>query len=137
MEMLIRYVNSEILKKASNIEYKVADVAPSNETELFNSSSLVIWSGASDQTIFCDKTVNWAFRAIHDLGHIETCLNFTVEQEIELGRIQASKWDSDVMRELIYSQIVMQAKYYGETGLFVSDDYSFTLEHLKKCSLIK
>ena len=130
MSDLIKYVNQEILRKALNLKYTVADLAPQTEIELFNSSSLVIWSGASDNTIYGDCKVNWAFRALHDALHLKTRFNFDVDSEIELGRLQACQFDSDLMRELIFCEVSLQAAHFKKTGHFVNDQVSFTKQHL-------
>lgn len=125
------FINSEILRQAKGLVYTVNEIAPNNETDLFNSTGLVIWSGGSDTSIYNDPIVNYAFRALHDALHLETGLGFTHDQEIELGRIQASRFDSDLMRELVYTEVAGQAKYHKETGLFLVDQVSFTLNALK------
>ena len=127
----IRTINSMILKMASTIDYMPQDEAPSTERELFNCGTLKIWTGASDNTIYQDETVNWAFRAIHDAFHLETRLGFTPEEEIEMGRLQASKIDSDILAKLFYIEIAGQAEYYLKTGQFVNDQIKFTMEALQ------
>lgn len=125
----MRDINNKILKLAP--KHQVADLAPSTELELFNSPSLVVWSGASDNTIFGDARVNYAFRALHDALHLKTRRDFSPDSEIELGRIQANQF-SGLMADLIYVEVSLQAKYYKETGLFVADQVSFDLCELKK-----
>lgn len=122
---LIYYINQKILNEAAKLQYIVKSQAPNNETDLFNSSSLVIWSGSSDNTIFGDPSVNYAFRAIHDNMHLITGYNFSPEAEIELGRIQASRYDG-IMADLVYCEVSLQAKYYLENGVFVPDQVEFT-----------
>lgn len=128
----IQYVNNLILKQASSLKYIVKNEAPSTELELFNSPTLIVWSGASDNTIYQDNNVNYAFRALYDVLHLETKLNFSVDAEIELGRIQASKYDSDIMQELVYCEVAMQAMHYKTTGQFVSDQIAFTKTYMAK-----
>jgi len=128
---LKRYLNQTILNMAKDLNYTVKSQAPSTELDLFNSPSLVIWSGESHNTIYQDKTVNWAFRAIHDAMHLKTRLDFSPEQEIEMGRIQASKIGSDIVAKLFYIEIAGQAEHYLKTGQFVQDQVKFTLDALK------
>lgn len=129
----INYINNRLLKDASNLNYIVKENAPNNEADLFNSSGvLVIWSGSSESTIYNDASVNYAFRALHDALHLKTRLNFSHDAEIELGRIQASQYDSDLIRELVYSEVALQAMYHKETGLFVKDQVLFTEQNLIK-----
>lgn len=128
---IINFINNTILSQASKLKYIVKDLAPNNERDLFNEKTLVIWSGESDNTIYQDANVNQAFRALHDALHLNTRLNFSHDAEIELGRIQASQYDSQLMQDLVYCEVSLQAKYHKETGLFVQDQYNFTMNRLK------
>lgn len=133
---VINFINSEILNKARSLSYLVKDVAPNTEQELLSTPSLVIWSGGSENTVYGDEKVNFAFRALHDDLHLKTRLGFSHEEEIELGRIQASKFSSTLMQEVIFCEVALQAKYHKETGLFLDDQKSFTETHLKSLRLI-
>ena len=133
MKNFIQYVNNEILRQASGLYYTVSDLAPHVETDLFNSPTLVIWSGSSDDTFFQDKHVNWAFRALHDMLHLETRMDFNPKSEIELGRIQANMFKgSELLQDLVYSEVSSQAEYYLRNGMFVSNQVEFTKQDLLK-----
>jgi hypothetical protein len=106
-------------------------VAPNSALDLFTGPSLVVWSGASEHTIFGDARVNWAFRALHDALHLKTGLGFSPEEEIELGRIQANQY-SGLMADLVYIEVAKQAEYYLKSGLFVTDQVLFDLSELTK-----
>lgn len=127
----IQYVNNLILSQAARLSYTVKDIAPDTEKSLFNSTGLVIWSGASDNTIYQDKRVNWAFRALHDQLHLETRLDFSVDAEMELGRIQASKYNSRLVQELVFCEVAGQALHFKQTGTFVVDQVKFALTWMK------
>lgn len=127
----VRYINQMIMRQASKLEYRVADQAPNAIESLINSTSLVVWSGESNNTIFNDPAVNHAFRALHDALHLKTGLDFSPQAEIELGRIQASQYDSDLIRELVFCEVSLQAAYHLENGVFVPDQRSFTENYLK------
>jgi hypothetical protein len=128
---MITAFNSLILSQASKLKYRVADQAPGTELELFNGpKTLVIWSGASENTIFGDARVNWAFRALHDALHLKTGIGFSPEAEIELGRIQANQY-TGLLADLVYIEVSGQAQYYLQTGRFVEDQIKFTMERLK------
>lgn len=126
----ITVFNNLILLEASKLSYTVKDVAPSTENELFSTTGLVVWSGASDNTIFGDARVNWAFRALHDALHLKTGIGFDPLMEVELGRIQASKY-TGLLADLVYCEVAEQAKHYLTTGVFVQDQVAFTLNYLK------
>jgi len=136
-QAMLHYINSNVLREAGRLTYTVASVAPSTETDLFNSTGLVIWSGASDATIYQDETVNFAFRAIHDALHLETRLGFSVDEEIEMGRIQAARCTSDLMAELTYCEVALQASHFKTTGQFVQDQVQFTMSHLEKMGFFR
>lgn len=128
---LQNYLNNIILKQASKLNYIVKDFAPNTEKDLFNSTSLVIWSGESDNTIFGDAKINYAFRALHDDLHLKTRLDFNPESEIELGRIQASKY-SGIIADIVYCEVSGQAEYYKNNGIFVKDQVLFFKEYMKE-----
>ena len=128
---MTKHINNLILRQASKLQYTVADRAPQTQLELFTAPSLVIWSGESDNTIFNDKIVNYAFRALHDALHLKTRIGFSPKEEIELGRIQANQY-TGLMADLVYCEVSEQAAYYLKNGIFVKDQVSFTKEYLKK-----
>lgn len=125
-----REFNNLILNTAPR--HLVKDVAPSTERELFgNIGQLVVWSGASDATIWNDSRVNYAFRALHDALHLKTGIGFTPKEEIELGRIQANQY-SGLFADLVYIEVAGQAEHFLKTGQFVENQIQFTLDALKK-----
>lgn len=124
----IKYINHKILKDASSLKYTVANLAP-DSLNTIKAQSLIIWSGASDNTIYNDAVVNYAFRALHDALHIKTGLDFSPDHEIEIGRIQASKYDG-IMADLVYAETAGQALYYKINGIFLLDQTSFTRQYL-------
>lgn len=125
-------LNAKILEQAKAVKYQVADLAPSNEVDLFNQpNTLVVWAGASDNTIFGSASVNWAFRALHDQLHRKSGLSFSIDHEVELGRIQASKFDG-ILADIVYLEVAGQALFYKQNGIFVPNQVAWTLEQLRK-----
>lgn len=127
----LNYINNSILRQSQKLAYRVSSHAPETFQDLKN-SGLVIWSGASNKTIFEDASVNWGLRALHDAEHLKTGLLFIPEQEIELGRIQASRQSSELMADLIYCEISLQSEYFLKNGTFVENQKEFMLNNLKK-----
>lgn len=127
---MFRELNNRILKDASRLDFTVKAVAPSTINEVLSQSSLVVWNGASESTIWNDPSVNYAFRALHDALHIESRLGFNIPEEIELGRIQASKYDG-LLSDLVFIEVSGQADYFLKFGSFVADQYAWTLKQLK------
>ena len=132
-----RYLNQSILKQAAKLSYVVADNAPNTAPDLFNEKSLKIWSGESDKTIFDDPAVNYAFRAIHDTYHRNTRLDFTGENEIILGQLQANRESCLYLREVILNEISGQAAYFLSNGVFVPDQIQFAKSMLQNNNLFK
>lgn len=126
-----REINDLILKTAP--KHIAAAIAPSTAKDLFSikGSTLVIWSGACENTIFGDAAVNIAFRALHDQLHLDTGIGFSPAEEIELGRIQANQY-TGLMADLVYIEVTKQAEYYLKNGIFIQDQVSFTLNELRK-----
>lgn len=125
----VRYINNEILRRASNLRYSVSELAPSTFQDLYNSTSLIVWNGESNNTVFGDSKVNYAFRALHDQLHLETGLGFTVDQEIELGRIQANQFNG-LLADLVYSEVSGQAEYYKINGIFIKEQKQYAEKYL-------
>jgi hypothetical protein len=136
-DSIIRFINNVVESRNSKLLYTVNDLAPSTENALFNSTGLVIWNGASDSTIFQDPKINYKFRALHDLLHLQTRIGFSPSEEIELGRIQANQFEgSDLMRELVYCEVALQAEYYQKHGKFVENQIEFTINYLTSKGII-
>lgn len=93
-------------------------------------SELAVWSGESDSTIWDDRRVNWAFRALHDALHVETRLGFTPLEEMALGKLQASRY-SGLLADIVYIETAGQAEHYLRHGVYVADQKLFTLDRLK------
>lgn len=110
-------------------KHEVKDLAPDTVNGLYTTQGLVVWSGASENTIWGSERANWAFRALHDQLHLKTGLGFSPAEEIEMGRIQAAKFEG-LMADLVYIEVAGQAEYYLKTGQFVSDQIAFTMELL-------
>lgn len=75
--ILDRGFNCAVLHIASRLfptGYDISDNAPETYDELCahvaSTGRMLVWSGASDRTIFGDNEVNYAFRAWHDHCHL-------------------------------------------------------------------
>jgi hypothetical protein len=118
--------------KAKRVPYRVSDFAPNTESGLWEpKSELVIWSGASDKTVFVSREYNWMFRAIHDKLHLESGLGFTIEEEIELGKLQANQFEG-VIADMVYIEIAKQVEYYKTHCKFVENQLEFMREELRR-----
>lgn len=74
--------------------FRVADIAPHAHEELIHQIEthgiIVVWSGASEHTIFGDPEINYAFRAWHDWCHWRGGHDFSPEGESAASRMQCA-----------------------------------------------
>lgn len=128
-------LNDFIMERAKEINYQARSEAP-NDYETLKAmcsvNNIIVWSGASDKTIFSDDKVNIAFRAWHDLIHLKHDFDFSLEGEIATTYEQINElpeyWELE--RNLLESEVIGQARYYYATGDFPKDQRKFTLLYL-------
>jgi len=119
----------------NGIQYRASETAPGTWTELKQSDpyNLVVWSGASDQTIWVKPEYNWLFRAVHDFVHIVYNLDFSDESEREVRRITAELLRLSASEEAILkAEIDGQIEYKNEHGEFPIDQMKHAQEYLNK-----
>lgn len=129
--MISYELNSRIVKLAPKFEAKA--FAPDSFAKLKSNSvsGLVVWDGASTNTIYGAETVNHAFRAWHDKLHLELNAPFTLEGEKLVAMEQARLIRSDAMGKILIGEIVGQAEYFAKHGEFPTDQVKFMLNYLK------
>jgi hypothetical protein len=145
MEPVDKGFNIAVLHIANQLcpgGYEVADVAPDTYTKLRAhldlSKQMKVWSGGSDNTIYADKEVNWAFRAWHDWCHYNGRHAFTVIGEravFEMQRLhllllygrcpQTERW-IDIFR----AEVIGQQEYFYKNGHYPADQRAFVEEYL-------
>ena len=109
-------------------------------TEHYNKhGALMVWNGASDNTIFSAPEFNWVFRAWHDWHHIRMQAAFDTDGERAVAMAQID----DVLRYVddtelaLYMIMLIQAEVNGQvdhlntTGSFVEDQRSFTVNYVR------
>lgn len=120
--------------------FDVANDAPATyealRAHVADTGRICVWSGASDQTIFGDPAVNYAFRAWHDWVHWRYSLPFTAEGERRVSMIQCRQLRA--MRPLsgrdlcywVHAEVVGQLEYKARWGSFPEDQRAFCLAYL-------
>lgn len=123
-------LNRKILKFAPK-NYLVKDFAPDTFESLQSNRTygLVIYAGASDNTVYGDPAVNHAFRAWHDMLHLSLNADFSVEGEKRVGLEQAKLIDSDIMSKIILAEVNGQVEYLEQHGQFPANQLEFTLKY--------
>jgi hypothetical protein len=99
---------------------------------------IVVWSGASDATIFGDPEVNYTFRAWHDWCHWRGRLpfDFKGEQgvcEMQCGHLLSLYGDSNRTRRwcrIVDAEVIGQRLYFDRFGRLPSDQYDFVVAYL-------
>ena len=131
--MMSSRLNELVRQAAARLRFEVSDAAPDTYAGIAGRATdgLVVWSGASERTIFGDPCVNWAFRALHDRLHLEGGIGFSPLEEIEIGRIQAAQFDGK-LADLVYLETAGQAAHFLRTGRFVEDQVSWTQSELAR-----
>jgi len=124
-------LNNAILRLAPR--FIVSDNAPDTLESLTrqNSSSLVVWAGASDSTIFGDKSVNWAFRAWHDYLHLKLNAEFNEKGETIVAIEQARQLRNDAQGRIITIEVIEQLNYFNKHGHFPVDQLKFFNDTMK------
>jgi hypothetical protein len=116
--------------------FDVSERAPSSLADLLTHVSLtgrmLVWSGASDRTIYADSSVNWAMRAWHDSCHISGLHDFTIAGESAACEVQLDQLARAFPRaprlwsRLIWLEVIGQALHADQTGQFVTDQVNWT-----------
>ncbi len=121
--------------------YDVSEIAPQDFDSLVShydkTGRVLVWSGASDRTIFADCEVNYAFRAWHDSKHITG--NFPFSWEGESAAMQAQMDDiralydgkiAEYFCDLLTAEIQGQKQYQDARGGFPLDQIGFAQSYL-------
>ncbi len=91
-----------------------------------NTGRILVWSGASDSSIFACQETNWAFRAWHDWNHWRYELPFTDKGEAAVCKKQQQQirdqygagQQTEYFCSLLYFEIMEQLDYKNMFGQF-------------------
>lgn len=108
----------------------------------YQTGRVCVWEGASDDTIFGLPSMNHAFRAWHDWGHIHLDAPFTMQGELQV--LEWQKWlvdrwhvksfiERQTIKYLLECEIRGQLEYQAaHGGAFPKEQREFALEWLYK-----
>lgn len=106
-----------------------------NITKYYNDTHrLMIWQGASDNTIFGDPKVNLLFRAWHDYEHIVNQFPFTTEGESMTAFKQIAQLPQEwgFEQRLILTEVIGQVLYnHYHNGAFPVDQRRFAVGYMQ------
>lgn len=126
--------------------FDVADVAPDTydklRAHLDAGHRMLVWSGASEFTVFGCREVNWAYRAWHDWCHWQGTHDFTLEGEAATAEMQSQQLfalygvtsKTRYWQRIIHADIVAQGQYAAEFGDFPVDQRAFVINSLLRFS---
>jgi hypothetical protein len=101
---------------------------------------MMVYSGASDNTIFGDREINWAARAWHDWCHWKGGHDFTAEGEAAACEMQVQHLvqvygDSEEVMEwaaILRAEVNGQAQYAAIHGEFPQDQAAFIRAYMEQ-----
>lgn len=124
-------LNNKIMLLAP--KHHVSSLAPDSFERLNRHiGRLVVWFGASEDTIYGNASVNWAFRAWHDSLHLKLGAPFTFEGEKLVALEQARLVDNPRLGDIIMAEVVGQAEHLEKHGEFPANQRAFIEAYLKK-----
>lgn len=123
--------------------FEVSISAPSTyaalKAHVARTGRLVVYGGASDQTIYGDPAVNHAFRAWHDVCHLlgnhDTSLAgeaATCRQQMhQLLQIYGDTPRTRHWQMIVEAEIIGQAQHFERHGRFPLDQAGFVMAYLR------
>jgi hypothetical protein len=122
--------------------FDVAESAPDTleglRAHVAKTGRMLVYSGASDSTIFDDREVNWAFRAWHDHCHLRGNHPFTPagereachEQVADIRALFGEGPIADRMVALVHAEVMGQVHYQQQHGEFPANQRAFVEAYL-------
>jgi hypothetical protein len=122
--------------------YRVAEEAPSTyeaiASHLDSGNQMVVYSGGSENTIYEDRQVNYAFRAWHDWCHWTGKVALDMEGEVEACQMQCHQlydvfgFNAQTFRwsTIIKAEVIGQATYYERYQRFPTNQRMFVEHYL-------
>ena len=126
--------------------YDVSLAAPETYEELVAhldaGGRMVVYSGGSEQTIYGDLEVNFAFRAWHDWCHWRGRFDFSHEGERAACAMQGdhliARYGESAQtrrwRRILQAEIIGQRDYFDRHGKFPEDQRAFVAAYLAEHS---
>jgi hypothetical protein len=100
-------------------------------TNYYNRTGIVmVWTGASENTIFGNEMVNFKFRAWHDLIHITGQHAFDAKGERAV--MEEQQRQAPEFKDLIECEVIGQVEYFEATGKFPDNQIEFAKQYLKQ-----
>lgn len=109
--------------------WSVSDLDPGHD---FRNTSLTVWSGASQQTIYAEPYMNWAFRVHHDLIHLQQHVGFSWDAELHATQVGIKQLGlSGILADVYWADNAGQQLYHRAHGYFPENQKENTISLLK------
>ena len=133
LNIAVRQITGHVLPQGFDVSEDAPNTYDDLQAHFAKTGRVLVWSGASDHTIFGDPEVNHMFRAWHDTKHILFELPFTLEGEIEACRLQCEDIKAlygegetgKALIKLVEAEVIGQALYHDARGGFPKDQRGF------------
>lgn len=141
-------LNTHVMLEASHVASRVgfdwhptadapntyASLKAAYEVAMRSKSPLPVSNENSSRVIFANPAGNYAYRFMHDMGHVEMGLSFSSTDEFELARrlmcrIERVGYGPDTLEWKLYrADAIGQVMHYALTKRYVSDQLQFALD---------
>ena len=91
----------------------------------FGAITVPVWNGASTDTIWSGPKVNYLFRALHDVHHVELGAGFDAAGEREASRYLWSMIRGRLERRTVWAETFGQVRHFLNSGQFPIQQRSF------------
>ncbi|MGO2081770.1 hypothetical protein [Glutamicibacter arilaitensis] len=107
------------------------------ETSMRTKAPLPVSNENSSRVIFASPEGNFAYRYLHDMGHVEMGLSFNPVDEFELARrlmcrLERAGYGPDTLEWKLYqADAIGQVIHYALTKRYVGDQLQFALDCIR------
>ncbi len=125
------YLERRILKEAQAHGYtrNISPRAPNTFTDLAAQglNHLVVYDGASADTIYSSPEVNYQLRYWHDRVHLLLGLSFSLTDEITVSAYQCSRLHDEGAQRILDADLRGQVEYYYQHKKYVDNQRDFVV----------
>ena len=139
---LVHHVVRKLMPQGYDTTDNMLEVnTPEKLVRYYNATGrIMVWTGASDCTMFGDAETNHAFRAWHDYVHVMYGFPFTQEGEQLVAKVQQRQacsigsdythQERELFCKLIDCEVNGQVAYFHQHNDFPEDQREFTRQYM-------
>ncbi len=139
LNIAVQHIASKLFPKGFDVSENAPNTLEGLCHHINSTGRMLVWSGASDHTIFADKETNYCFRAWHDFHHWKH--KFAFDEFGEFKTLRKQIWDiwhlfghfnEQVQRweKILDAEIMGQLRYEQEQGHFPENQHGFVEQYL-------